>query len=139
MNVRAAFLYSLASVLLAGCDPIGYGYVNQLQRPVTVVHNVHGTAERFTLAAGARQLPRLGDWLGEREEFFDPSGRQIAVFTRDDLGRLGHRNFPAVLVVSSGGISLASREYWENWQEEAGRDAREFREQNLRRRGIKPN
>src|SRR5437764_6443037 len=138
MNSRSILLYIALPLLLVGCDPIGYGYVNRLQRPVTVAHHVHGREERFTLAAGARQLPRMGDWLGEREEFFDPSGRRIAVFTRDDLGRLRSRDVPPVLIVSPSGASLAPREYWERWQEEAGREARELRARNLRRR-MKPN
>lgn len=110
-------LASLA-VFLSACDPIGYGYVNQLHRPVAVVHHVHGREERFTLAPGQRKLPGLGDWEGSREEFFDLNGKQVAVITREEIDRMDHKDYPTVLVLSPTGITLATREDWDQWQQE---------------------
>jgi hypothetical protein len=109
------FLFTLA---VAACDPIGYGYVNELRRPVAVVHHVHGRDERFTLAPGERRLPAMHDWPGSLEEFFDLNGKQIAAITGPDIKRLGHKNTPSVLVLSASGITLATPDYWERWQKE---------------------
>jgi hypothetical protein len=119
-------LVALASLTLAlsACDPIGYGYVNQLHQPVAVVHHVHGHEERFTLASGERRLPAMGDWPGSREEFFDINGKQIAVITGPQIKRLEHRGTPSVLVLSPSGIALVTREYWDQWQEEVRSNAR---------------
>lgn len=106
----------------SACDPIGYGYVNQLRRPVAVVHHVHGHDERFTLAAGERKLPAMGDWPGSREEFFDVGGKQIAVITGPEIKRLQPKGIPSVLVLSPSGITLATREYWDKWQEVTRRE-----------------
>jgi hypothetical protein len=108
----------LAMTVLAGCDPIGYGYVNQLHRPVAVIHHVHGRDERFTLAAGERRLPAMGDWPGSREEFLDLSGTEIAAVTGTEIKKLQRKNTPAVLVLSPAGITLATQEYWDDWQKE---------------------
>jgi hypothetical protein len=117
MSIRTLLAFS--TVTLAGCDPIGYGYVNQLNRPVAVVHHVHGRDERFTLAQGEHKLPRLGDWPGSREEFFDLSGKQIAAITGAEIKQLEHKDTPPVLVLSPSGITLATREYWDQLQTEA--------------------
>jgi hypothetical protein len=103
---------------LTACDPIGYGYVNQLHQPVEVVHHVHGRDERFGLAAGQRKLPAMGDWYGSRETFFDRNGKQIATITGAEIKRLERRDTPPVLVLSRSGITLATHEYWEQWQRE---------------------
>lgn len=119
MNTRlAVFGCTLVALALTGCDPIGYGYVNRLNYPVTVVHHVGGEETRFTLAPGARKLPAIHDWLGDREEFLDSRGHQIAVFTRADLQKWGRRDVPPVLVLSQTGVSLASFDYWKQWQRE---------------------
>ena len=104
---------------LAACDPIGYGYVNQLHRPVAVVHYVHGRDERFTLGAGDSRLPRLGDWPGSQEEFLELSGKKIAAISGAEIKRLRHTDTPPVLVLSPAGITLATREYWDELQREA--------------------
>ena len=106
------------ALTLAACDPVGYGYVNQLHQSVDVVHHVHGHDERFRLAAGQRKLPATGDWPGSREEFFDLGGKQIAVITGSQIKRMEPPDAPAVLVLSPSGITLATREYWDQWQEE---------------------
>jgi hypothetical protein len=103
---------------LTACDPIGYGYVNQLHQSVEVLHHVHGRDERFGLAAGQRKLPAMGDWYGSRETFFDGSGKQIAMITGAEIKRLQHKDTPPVLVLSPSGITLATHEYWEQWQRE---------------------
>src|SRR2546421_191986 len=115
MHSIRIFCIGVAAVFSA-CDPIGYGYVNQLRRPVAVVHHVHGRNERFTLAPGERRLPALGDWPGSREEFFDLTGREIAAISESEIKRLKHKNTPAVLVLSPSGITLATRDYWDEWQ-----------------------
>ena len=109
---------TIGATVLAGCDPIGYGYVNQLHQSVAVIHHVHGRDERLTLAAGERRLPALGDWPGSREEFLDLNGREIAAITGAEIKRLEHQDTPAVLVLSPVGIRMASREYWDAWQQE---------------------
>jgi hypothetical protein len=116
--VRLFPIFVVATIALAGCDPIGYGYVNQLHRPVAVVHHLHGHEERFTLAAGEQRLPALGDWPGDREAFFELSGREIAVITGPEIKRLARKDSPPILVLSPSGISLATREYYEKWQQE---------------------
>jgi hypothetical protein len=78
---------------------------------------VHGRCERFTLAAGERRLPRLGDWPGSREEFFDASGSQIAAISGEEIKQLKHKDTPPVLVLSPLGITLATRQQWDEWQE----------------------
>jgi hypothetical protein len=110
---------ALAFSILTACDPIGYGYVNQLHRPVAVVHHVHGRDERFTLGAGERRLPRMGDWPGSREDFFDLTGREIAAISGTQIKALQHKDTPPVLVLSPAGIELATREYWDEWQRQA--------------------
>ena len=114
MNSRTLLAFSTLG--LVACDPIGYGYVNQLHRPVTVVHHVHGRDERFTLAAGERRLPRLGDWPGSREEFLDTSGSQIAAISGEEIQQMRHKDTPPVLVLSPSGITLATRQQWDEWQ-----------------------
>ena len=109
---------SIAVALLAGCDPVGYGYVNELHQPVAVIHHVHGRDERFTLARGERRLPAMGDWQGSREEFFDLNGKAIATITGAEIKRLEHQDTLPILVLSPVGIQLATREYWEEWQKE---------------------
>ncbi|HST29523.1 MAG TPA: hypothetical protein VLK27_01645 [Chthoniobacterales bacterium] len=111
---------TLLMILTAGCDPVGYGYVNQLRRPVSVVHHVHGRDERFTLGAGERKLPAMGDWPGSREEFFDLNGKEIAALTGAQIKKLQHtnKNMMTILVLSPSGITLATQEYWDQWQKE---------------------
>jgi hypothetical protein len=60
-NAGCAFL----ATILAACDPIGYGYVNQLHQAVALVHHVGNTEKRLTLAAGERRPPQLGDRHGQ--------------------------------------------------------------------------
>ena len=114
MNIR--MLLACSTLAVAGCDPIGYGYVNQLHRPVTAVHHVHGRVERFRLAAGEVRLPRLGDWPGSREDFFDTSGSQIAAISGEEIQQMRHKDTPPVLVLSPSGITLATRQQWDEWQ-----------------------
>jgi hypothetical protein len=114
MNIRT--LLPCFALGLAACDPIGYGYVNRLHRSVTIVHHVRGRDERFTLAAGERRLPRLGDWPGSREEFVDTSGSQIAAISGEEIKQLKHKDTPPVLVLSPSGITLATRQQWDEWQ-----------------------
>jgi hypothetical protein len=121
MNIRTLLAFSTLS--LAACDPIGYGYVNQLHRSVTVVHHVHGRDERFTLAAGERRLPRLGDWPGSHEVFFDTSGSQIAAISGEEIKQLKHKDTPPVLVLSPSGITLATRQQWDEWQAQSRSNA----------------
>jgi hypothetical protein len=120
---RVLTVCALTITALTGCDPIGYGYVNKLRRPVAVVHHVHGRDERFTLAGGERRLPRLGDWPGSREKFFDLSGREIAAIDGPEIKRLQHKDTPIVLVLSPAGITLATRQYRDEWQREARAEA----------------
>ena len=116
--MRVADLPLCFALLLSACDPIGYGYVNQLDRPVAVVHHVHGREERFTLASGERRLPAMGDWPGAREEFCDLNGKEIAAINGPEIKRLKHKDTVPILVLSPSGITLATREYWDHWQEE---------------------
>ena len=74
---------------LAACDPIGYGYVNQLHQPVTVVHHVGSSERRFTLAAGEHRPPQLGDWRGERDDFLDSHGHVLASFAPNQMRGTG--------------------------------------------------
>jgi len=114
--MKSRTLLAFSTLGLAACDPIGYGYVNQLHRPVTVVHHVHGRDERFTLAAGECRLPRLGDWPGSREEFLDTSGSQIAAISGKEIKQLKHKDTPSILVLSPWGITLVTRQQWDEWQ-----------------------
>src|SRR5262249_22447910 len=103
----------IVCIAVASCDTIGYGYVNQLRRPVTIVHYVDGHTERFTLTAGQRRLPRLHDFCGSWEEFLDVNGKQIASITAKEIDKLRPKDIPAVLVLSSSGVALATTEYWD--------------------------
>ena len=104
-------LVSTAS-LLSACDPIGYGYVNQLHHPVTVVHHVGSNENRFTLAAGQRRMPELGDWRGQRDDFFDSKGHLIASFTEDQMRAWHRHDVPPILIISQTGVSLADHAWW---------------------------
>jgi hypothetical protein len=101
----------LASIL-AACDPIGYGYVNQLHQAVAVVHHVGNSEKRLTLAAGERRPPQLGDTRGQRDDFFDPHGRLIATFTAEDMRGWHRHDIPPVLVITRSGVVLATEAYW---------------------------
>ena len=116
--MRVPNLPACFALLFSACDPIGYGYVNQLDRQVAVVHHVHGREERFTLASDERRLPAMGDWPGAREEFFDLSGKEIAAINGPEIKRLEHKDTLPILVLSPSGITLATREYWDHWQAE---------------------
>jgi len=97
---------------LAACDPIGYGYVNQLHQPVTVVHHVGSSERRFTLVGGEHRPPQLGDWRGERDDFLDSHGHVIASFTPDEMRGWHRHDIPLILVISHTGVSLADHAWW---------------------------
>jgi hypothetical protein len=121
MRVPVRCALCTVAMALSGCDPIGYGYVNQLHYPVTVVHHVGSSQSRFTLAAGQRRPPQLGDWRGERDDFFDPHGHLIATFTPDQMRGWHRHDVPPILVISPTGVSLADHAWWRS----SDADARE--------------
>ena len=100
----------------AGCDPIGYGYVNQLHYPVTVVHHVGSTEKRLTLEPGEHRPPQLGDTRGQRDEFFDQQGRLIATFMAEQMRTWHRHDVPPVLVISHTGV-LVSEPRWRSSEE----------------------
>jgi hypothetical protein len=116
MRVAVRCALSALGMALAGCDPIGYGYINKLHYPVTVVHHLGNTEKRLLLAAGERRPPQLGDSRGQRDEFFDQQGRLIATFSAEQMRTWHRHDVPPVLAISRSGVTVVEP-WWRSSQE----------------------
>lgn len=113
----SCIILSLFGLSFAGCDTLGYGYVNRLSQPVTVTRSDRHHSYPLVLAAHARRMPMLGDSIPERVSFSDSEGRLIGIFASADRSRVP-RSSPSVLLIERTGISEAPGASWHSWHAE---------------------
>src|SRR4051812_40089249 len=106
------------SLLLNACQsaPFSYAYYNDRKDTVTIVEHRGTGVETMSLDPQVRLFPM--ESVPSRIEFSSRSGRQFAVFTREDYNSLRDPSLPPLLVISGRGVAFASRAFLDKMDRE---------------------
>jgi len=101
----------IAMLILSGCDTLDFGYVNKLDRPITIVEHSGNAPQPMHLKPGAVSAPGFGA-IPHTIDVLQLDGHLLASYHTRDLPRSGPRGGVAYVVISKSGAVIERRDHF---------------------------